>query len=355
MRREYDIRISVTKAICIILMVVGHSRCPEQLDDFIYLFHMPCFFFISGFLFKEKYLTDMWTFVKRRLKGLWWPFVKWSIIFLLLHNIFYYCYFYQNLYSWKDVVYKLFKILTLTGSEQLLGGYWFLKELLYASIMSLVAMKIVRVAIREKISDIKIGIILSLIFLIIAYFLSIIPFKIPTINSLTMLAAACYLAGYTFCKFPGNYNSSLIKCITCFVVVLAISFVFRGSMYITGWRIIIYFIISMIGTLGIINFSGLIKGKVMNILNYIGSKTLYILTFHFLSFKLVSYIKIEQFGLSITKLSDFPVIPEHNTYYWIIYSIIGTILPLLIWEIIKQIEKFIFNIKRNKEIDRNYT
>lgn len=66
----YDKRISVIKAICIILMVVGHSGAPGALNNILYLFHMPCFFFISGFLLKDKYLDDMLHFSSEKLKAI---------------------------------------------------------------------------------------------------------------------------------------------------------------------------------------------------------------------------------------------------------------------------------------------
>lgn len=47
--------ISIAKALGIILMVVGHSGCPEILARFIYLFHMPLFFFCSGYFFTPPY------------------------------------------------------------------------------------------------------------------------------------------------------------------------------------------------------------------------------------------------------------------------------------------------------------
>ena len=81
--------ISAAKGIIIILMVIGHSGAPIPLQNSIYLFHMPCFFLISGYLFKEKYLNDAKQFIYKKVKGLYYPFVKWSLIFLLLHNIFY--------------------------------------------------------------------------------------------------------------------------------------------------------------------------------------------------------------------------------------------------------------------------
>jgi len=44
--------IDTAKAICIFLMVVGHSSINNILSDYIYSFHMPAFFIISGILYK---------------------------------------------------------------------------------------------------------------------------------------------------------------------------------------------------------------------------------------------------------------------------------------------------------------
>ena len=43
------------KALCIVLMVVGHCEIAPALHDFIYLFHIPLFFFVSGYFFKEDF------------------------------------------------------------------------------------------------------------------------------------------------------------------------------------------------------------------------------------------------------------------------------------------------------------
>lgn len=140
----HDSRISIAKAVCIILMIVGHSGTSTEIHHFIYLFHMPAFFFISGFLLKDKYFDTPFLFVKHRFKGLWWPFIKWSLIFLALHNLLAYLHFYNNTYSLGEMAYKVVRICTLTGSEQLLGGYWFLKELLYASLLAFATMLLLR-------------------------------------------------------------------------------------------------------------------------------------------------------------------------------------------------------------------
>lgn len=83
-----DITLDISKAICIILMVVGHAGCPKYLCDVVYLFHMPCFFFISGLLFNEKYFANLSFGITKKLKSYYVPFVKWELLFLLFHNAF---------------------------------------------------------------------------------------------------------------------------------------------------------------------------------------------------------------------------------------------------------------------------
>ena len=78
--------ISICKAIAIILMVMGHADCPSWLSAFLYEFHMPVFFAAAGYFFSVKYLDDEMTFIKKRAKGLYWPFVKWAVFFLIIHN-----------------------------------------------------------------------------------------------------------------------------------------------------------------------------------------------------------------------------------------------------------------------------
>ena len=67
---QRDKTLDIAKGICIILMVIGHSGCPTYLHDFIYMFHMPCFFFISGWLLNDRYITDLKTGLIQKAPGL---------------------------------------------------------------------------------------------------------------------------------------------------------------------------------------------------------------------------------------------------------------------------------------------
>ena len=46
--------IDTTKAILIIFVVIGHIFLNGKIHDFIYTFHIPAFFIISGILFNAK-------------------------------------------------------------------------------------------------------------------------------------------------------------------------------------------------------------------------------------------------------------------------------------------------------------
>ena len=107
---------------------------------------MPLFFIVSGYCFKEKYLHEPISFVWKRIKGMWWPYVKWGLFFLILHNIFFHWNIYndkygyhgivQHLYSMDDFINHAKNIFLMTQTECLLGGYWFLSSLFWGSLIA---------------------------------------------------------------------------------------------------------------------------------------------------------------------------------------------------------------------------
>lgn len=149
------LHIDYIKGIAIILMVLLHSsRWIESgyVGHLVCLFHMPVFFIVSGFCFKKQYLNDFKMFFIKRVKGLWIPFVKYGLLFLILHNLFYYLHIYDSfygsytgtashLYIVNDFLMQLQRIIRMVNNEQLLGGYWFLHALFYASLLSFFVIK----------------------------------------------------------------------------------------------------------------------------------------------------------------------------------------------------------------------
>ena len=78
----FDNRVNVLKALAILLVVSGHLEF-SLLGMFApYSFQLALFFFISGYLFKEKYLDEVSSFIEKRLKTLLLPYFLYSTFYL---------------------------------------------------------------------------------------------------------------------------------------------------------------------------------------------------------------------------------------------------------------------------------
>ena len=69
--------IDAVKGFGIILVILGHMTIPELARRCIFSFHMPLFFFISGYLYGGKY---SWAWVIRKAKSLLIPYVVYGLI-----------------------------------------------------------------------------------------------------------------------------------------------------------------------------------------------------------------------------------------------------------------------------------
>lgn len=148
---------SVAKGIAIIAIVIGHAEGPGLLNNFIYTWHMPLFFIAAGYFFSEKALSDPWGFISKRFKKLYLPFVKWSLLFLLLHNVwFHFGILNEKFGNWTGGVThpytldaamnRMIQIFTsMSGYDEFMAGaFWFFRGLLVASILFLVFYKLLR-------------------------------------------------------------------------------------------------------------------------------------------------------------------------------------------------------------------
>ena len=332
-----DNAISIAKAIGIILMVIGHAGCPDFLHNLIYQFHIPLFFFFSGFCFKDKYLSDLRTYASRRVTGIYLPYVKYAILFLLFHNVFYELNIYNgvygyngvpsSIYTFQDVLSRFFKITTaMAGEEQLLGGYWFMKILFLASFAGYFFCKLLK------------GIKLQAVGLLVLYLAVVFLMRSDSLSSfwysvsLTCFATIFFMAGKILSnyKIPQNAWFTLI----CAAAVTVFSII-NPAGFTTKENILLYAIGALTGILAVKNISGYIQKipVVGTVMTYIGNNTLSILTWHFLCFKLVSLLIIRIYDLPDEMLASFPMIAEYSKLgWWMAYSVVGVILPLaMVW------------------------
>lgn len=341
---HYNNYITIAKALGIILMVIGHSGCPKLLFNVIYLFHMPLFFFCSGFFFSEMLSKNsVFKFLKKRVKGLYIPFVKWSVIFLLLHNLLLAVGIYNTHYGYEggsqsysvyDIFWRLGMILfTMTGYEELLGGFWFIRSLFVSCLLIAIVSLILRFSFKYKYA----------LIVFFSLFVTIIMRKCaPDIEffrelSMGSFGVSFYFLGYllkTYERFWQNKYSA----IACSLSLLLFLFYFEGGVSMgCGYnKVVPFFLSATSGTLLTIYISRLIENwfpKVKSILYYIGNHTLEILSLHFLSFRLVSYFFTLVYGLDVVHVAEHPVIndicsPPH--YWWIIYCLVGVLVPLFL-------------------------
>jgi fucose 4-O-acetylase-like acetyltransferase len=361
--------ISVAKGIAIILMVIGHSDCPGGLGAFIYEFHMPLFFITAGYFFSLKYLDDEMTFIKKRVKGLYVPFVKWATFFLLIHNLLFRIGIMNEQYgngsggvthpySWHQIEQSFWNIVTAMGGydQFMCGAFWFFRGLLVASILYLILYKL-WVSFFRKVgkrsfvfrrfgSEWLNGRIYTIAAIAVCVtILLLCAWKTSEGLWITTLVQGGYRdmtgvfffgCGFLFRRYERLFDNRLWAIPVCFVVVLVFSIYFRAGM---SWRgsytqFLSLPIPALCGFWLTYLISQLIDRRetvLKRMLVFFGDNTLYVFIFHIISFKVVSVIKIVYYGLDWGQIGCHMVIHKYaqDDLFWIAYTIAGVGIPMI--------------------------
>lgn len=125
---------NILKGIGAFCVVLGHCAMPVQ--NFVYLFHVPLFFFISGYMYNEqKYGDAPYDNLKGRMKS-WVKYVALYIVYILLHNVFGYYDMLridEPLYTKAQMVEQMAYAVIGDGNELLAGPLWFVPVLVIGS------------------------------------------------------------------------------------------------------------------------------------------------------------------------------------------------------------------------------
>lgn len=368
-----ETKFSILKAIAIICVVLSHAGISGWLFNFVFIFHVPIFFICAGYFFNTKYLTDERTYIVHRFKGLYLPFVRWSLFFLLIHNVLFplgiLSETYGNAgggvthpYTWQQFSQHAWSIVSnMSGYDQFLcGAFWFFRALLLASIGFLLMFKLLNRS--AQLRDYK-----HTAWGVLFITLLLITWKTTTHLNLTGVAQGGYreLMGMAFmtagfllkqyevcdklnwktaltsgtilllasCSFPSSmvWNPNFTQFISLPLPAIAAFVMFT---YISAW---------------IDRHPGLIKRTFA----YIGEHTLYIFAFHLVAFKVVSALKVWFYDLPWEAVGGHPVVitPANNWIWVILYLAAGVILPLL-W--LKSYRKFAPKIDLNQTLVIHY-
>lgn len=77
--KQHAIWIDILKGVAIILVVVGHNAT-QNITDFIFCFHMPLFFLLSGFTFSPKPIKQ---YIHKSTKRLLVPYIFFFVVISL--------------------------------------------------------------------------------------------------------------------------------------------------------------------------------------------------------------------------------------------------------------------------------
>ena len=207
--------VDALKGFGIMLVVFAHYKLPMALDTYIFSFHMPLFFFVSGFLFNfVKYTESSTNFVKGRFRSLIVPYFAFAVLTCLFYFLL------DELFSpgvvtikffEADIFYIVYSILySQTTMISYNGPLWFLTCLFVTELLFFGLAK----RYYWQPEKLVIGLILAGI---VGYLYSIyMPFRLPWNADVALTAVVFYGAGNLFRKLIDseeglNVSSSLVN------------------------------------------------------------------------------------------------------------------------------------------------
>ncbi len=339
-------KIDLIKGIGIILMVMGHAGFPAT--HFIYLFHMAIFFIASGYCYKEQNsssIKEVKAYVLRKMKNLWIPYVIWTSIYTLLHNLFLKLNIYSNdplllkynptnhlIYplSKMEILKNIVKALFLHGGTQMGGAFWFIAVLIEISIIYCLFDYFIGKFLKKFNKDF-IQCTISFVLLLIGYVLSIKKVELFGLDKVFSYYSLFYI-GIVLKKFNKDKSYNLRFILFNFLILLignqlgSIALnensycnpIFLLTMSLAGW----FFLYECSQLLMENNY-------LKKFICVVGKHTLSIVVFHFLIFKFINYFIVKKYKLPLCLIASYPILFS-NRFWWIVYSLLGVSVPVLL-------------------------
>lgn len=352
MIKNRDEQMDILRGLGIVFVVLGHTVSP--INHFIYLFHIIIFFIISGYFFKDDNIKDeksLKKFMLKKVKRLYIPYILVNIICVLLNNFFIRINMYSisthYYFTIKDIVKNIVKILLFNGVTEMAGATWFLQILFVVTIFyGMIEFLIKKFEIKNS-NIIQMSI--SIIFLLFGYFLALKEINLKIINISVFTCYIFFDFGRNFKTFKielSKYKRLLLLLIS-FILLLILNNL--GTIEISKniyTNLTFYISVSIIGWIFVYELSYFFTKTniIKNIFIYIGQNTMSILILHFFIFKIINFIGVIITKEDISLMSTFPVLFT-GKYCWIIYTLFGIIIPIILEKILKILK---INFERKK-------
>lgn len=264
------------RGLAMFFVILGHAFTDHKnvIRNYIYSFHMPLFFFISGLTYKKKDISFK-DYLKSKCKGLLLPYLFINIFVLLIK------------YG-LSLVFNVYKNINLLASfKAFIKGFgsipciqsWFLLTLLLVDIMFYLLKKIFK-------DDKQLTVGVLLIFTL-GYYVSKMKFSfdIPWHANTALIALIYYYGGYMFMKYIDKYKFILESKWSYLIILIAFPIAYylqaingRVSMNANNYKNIFLFLsssfVTIVSLVVLINLAmnkdKLFKGVGINSMFYLG-------------------------------------------------------------------------------------
>ncbi|QFQ13172.1 acyltransferase [Pseudoprevotella muciniphila] len=342
-----DSSFSIVKAFGIMLVVFFHCNVLPVVGSLAGSICVSVFFICSGYFFSGKNVQPGGPerFIARRFRSLYVPFLKWAVIFLVLHNLLVHIGVESGsglgkLYDWQAFSQRLWSVtFNMSGfDEQLSGTFWFFRCLLICSLVMLAILWTIRHWFGEKSLHRAAWVVLLLLVLLVVW-KNMLGLKITGVaqgGSRELAGLFMMFSGFLYRKYEAKVPVGWKWWPLCFAILLSVAFFYPSLMsynqdtpHFFAWTAASY--------AGFLLLRGIAKAisthlpKATDFLAYIGDRTLCIFAFHFSAFKVVSLLKVWLLGLPSGLLANHPVTNAGNAWdvpFMALYFIMGVVLPL---------------------------
>lgn len=258
--KEKELRIGyidIFRGIGILLMIMGHVGFGGRFYHFIHAFHMPMFFWVSGFLFgnKPSENIELVGFIKKKSQTLLVPYCFFGFFHWVMLCIFHWSDIQNN--GMTEFIEPLVHLLFVnTEGLAITGALWFLTALFLTEVIYLLLIRYVG-------SNVWRNILVVILALSGNIATRVLPYRLPYALDAALVGIGLFHIGYLMQKYKmSKLVSKLLNmkkiCIFLFAVVIAVS-IFRSgyvNMRTGEYADILFFWVNSIGaTLVIVNCS----------------------------------------------------------------------------------------------------
>ncbi len=318
--------IDAAKGIGIFLVVYGHCMAPH--NHYVYLFHMPLFFIISGYLFNSR---NTWKqFFWRKFTTLYIPFIGWNAVVILTRL---FGGLIRGDIETSTIVWHLrtlgYTFLTFAKDGDYMGATWFLGALFLISVLYK--------TLYAYLKDVKYKQEFILLFFtvnaIIVFFINL-----PRLQSRTFILGMFFALGHWVKLHEKELHAfnNVVIALWAAVIFTLIGHNISVSMSENEYSNRMLFVIGACAGTYITVFVSMcmsrFRGKFWEvfckILCCLGKNSIDIVIWHFIAFRLCVLLQLYLDGKPMKEV--FSCGPRYNTQggWWLLYLAVGIIVPL---------------------------